>query len=57
MSDFGPGSIDDWLGDVVGREQQVDDDVVVDLLRHLRSGPGVAVTREDVFGHRLGSLD
>jgi hypothetical protein len=44
MSDFGPGSIDDWL-------------VVVDLLRHLRSGPGVAVTREDVFGHRLGSLD
>jgi DNA-binding response OmpR family regulator len=76
MTDFGPGSIDGWLGDVVGRELQADGDGVLDpaqrrlvldgrgidlsrleldLLRHLQSRPGVAVTREEllreVWGH------
>jgi Transcriptional regulatory protein, C terminal len=30
MNDFGPGSVDGWLGDVVGRELQADEGDVID---------------------------
>jgi DNA-binding response OmpR family regulator len=76
VNDFGPGSIDGWLGDVVGRELAADEPTVLDpaarrlvldgrgvdlsrleldVLRHLQSREGVAVTREEllreVWGH------
>ena len=76
VNDFGPGSIDGWLSEVVGRELAADQPTVLDpaarrlvldgrgvdlsrleldVLRHLRSREGVAVTREEllreVWGH------
>jgi hypothetical protein len=77
VNDFGPGSIDGWLGEVVGRELGADEPTVLDpaarrlvldgrgvdlsrleldVLRHLQSRAGVAVTREEllreVWGHQ-----
>jgi hypothetical protein len=77
MNDFGPGSIDAWLREVVGRELAADEPAVLDLaerrlvldgrgvdlsrleldvLRHLQSRQGVAVTRDEllreVWGHQ-----
>jgi DNA-binding response OmpR family regulator len=77
MNDFGPGSIDGWLSEVVGRELAADEPNVLDpaarrlvldgrgvdlsrleldVLRHLQSREGVAVTREEllreVWGHQ-----
>jgi hypothetical protein len=76
MNDFGPGSIDGWLSEVVGRELATDEPTVLDpaarrlvldgrgvdlsrleldVLRHLQSREGIAVTREEllreVWGH------
>ena len=75
VNDFGPGSIDGWLSEVVGRELAADDHrarpaarrlvlngrgvdlsrLELDVLRHLQSREGVAVTREEllreVWGH------
>ena len=76
VNDFGPGSIDGWLSEVVGRELGADEPTVLDpsarrlvldgrgvdlsrleldVLRHLQSREGVAVTREEllreVWGH------
>ena len=77
MNDFGPGSIDAWLSEVVGRELAAGEPTVLDtaarrlvldgrgvdlsrleldVLLHLRSREGVAVTREEllreVWGHQ-----
>ena len=77
VNDFGPGSIDGWLSEVVGRELAVEEPTVLDprarrlvldgravdlsrleldVLRHLQSREGVAVTREEllreVWGHQ-----
>ena len=77
MNDFGPGSIDAWLREVVGRELAADEPAVLDMearrlmldgravdlsrleldvLRHLQSRQGVAVTRDEllreVWGHQ-----
>ena len=76
VNDFGPGSIDGWLSEVVGRELAADEPTVLDpaarrlvldgrgvdlsrleldVLRHLQSREGIAVTREEllreVWGH------
>jgi hypothetical protein len=65
LLDFGPGSVDGWLGDVVGRELQAQEPPLVDereltrlelgVLRHLQRRQGRTVTREEllreVWGH------
>ena len=76
VNDFGPGSIDGWLTEVVGRELAADEPTMLDpaerrlvldgrgvdlsrleldVLRHLQSREGIAVTREEllreVWGH------
>ncbi len=77
VNDFGPGSVDGWLSEVVGRELAADEPtgldptsrrlvlagrgvdlsrLELDVLQHLQSRKGVAVTREEllreVWGHQ-----
>jgi hypothetical protein len=55
MNDFGPGSVDGWLTDVVGREVELSR-LELNLLRHLQRRQGIAVTRDEllreVWGHQ-----
>ena len=46
-SDFGPGSVDAWLGEIVGRELQGADEGIVDPGRHelVLDGRRIALTR------------
>jgi hypothetical protein len=66
LNDFGPGSVDGWLGDVVGRELQAEEPPLIEdheltrlklgVLRHLQRRQGTTVTREEllreVWGHQ-----
>jgi hypothetical protein len=58
VNDFGPGSVDGWLSDVVGRELAADEPPILDLAgrRLVLDGHGVDLTRLelDVLRHLQG---